>query len=180
MRVIGGLWRGRRLVSPEGTDVRPTVDRVREAIFGTLAPVIEGAAVLDVFGGSGALGIEAASRGAAKVVIIEKDRRALKTIRENLSLLGNPDSVRLLPVSYERAMKELSGREKFSLFFVDPPYRSGQYVPVLERIIEEKLADGEAAAMLESDHELDIRVDGFMVVKKKRYGSVHITYGDFE
>lgn len=179
MRIIAGQWRGRRLGAPDGRDVRPTTDRVREAIFGSLAGRIEGAAVLDVFGGSGALGLEAASRGAEQVVIIERSRRAQAAIKANIAALGGDGRVRLICAPYERAMRTLSGHMKFNVFFLDPPYDSSQYDPALEMIRETGLADEGAIAMLESNRELVPHVEGFEITKRKRYGSVYVAYGEF-
>ena len=87
LRIIGGEWRGRKLRFPDVAGLRPTTDRVRETLFNWLAPVIHGARCLDLFAGSGALGLEALSRGASSVVFIDSDRRAVQSLRENLALL---------------------------------------------------------------------------------------------
>lgn len=167
------------MAAPEGRDVRPTTDKVREAVFGSLGSAVHGANVLDVFGGSGALGLEAASRGAAHVVIIEKSPQAQRIIRQNLAALGRPDRVELICAPYERAMHNLSGLMKFGLFFIDPPYASGQYVPCLETIRADKLAEDDAIFVLESSAVLEDLPDGFEVTKRKKYGTVHIAFGSF-
>ena len=120
MRVIAGRYRGRRLQAPSGTDVRPTSDRVREALFSILGD-IEGLRVLDLFAGSGALGIEALSRGAASAVLVENDREALEAIRRNLEPLGDAGArvVRAEAVAWLRA-----GGGPYDLVFLDPPYSS--------------------------------------------------------
>lgn len=159
--------------------MRPTTDRVREAIFGSLGSRVEGASVLDVFGGSGALALEAASRGAARVVVIEKSRRAQAAIKANIASLGGAASVRLICAPYERAMRSLSGHMKFSIFFLDPPYDSDQYVPALRMIREADLAEEDAVFVLESSRELSFRIDGLAVTKRKRYGSVHVAYAQY-
>jgi 16S rRNA (guanine966-N2)-methyltransferase len=122
MRVIAGAARGRRLVAPPGDAVRPTADRVREAMFSSLAPLIPGASVLDAFAGSGALGLEARSRGAAHVALVEQDRRALMALRRNVETVGL-GSTTVIPGDVTRlaATGSLPGAP-FDLVLLDPPY----------------------------------------------------------
>ena len=119
MRVVAGQLKGRRLQAPKGRRTRPTADRVREAVFSMLGDV-SGARVLDLFAGSGALGIEALSRGAAKVVFVERDPRAAAIIHRNLDALGLDQ-----PVRRQDALRFLARPEEtFDLVFADPPYDS--------------------------------------------------------
>jgi 16S rRNA (guanine966-N2)-methyltransferase len=138
VRIIAGRWKGRRLVVPEGT--RPTSDRAREALFSILQKRIPGAAVLDVYAGSGAVGLEAISRGAARAVLIE--RSGASALGENLQRLPPPhDSVEILGEDATAALESLSraGR-RFDLVFADPPY--GSRTTALERRAAELLAPG--------------------------------------
>src|SRR5438445_6041525 len=123
MRVIAGRLGGRRLKAPRGRATRPTSDRVREAIFAMLADV-EGARVLDLFAGTGALGIEALSRGAAHAVFVERDARALAALRENLAALElGPDAAEVRRVEALAALRSArSAKETYDLLFIDPPY----------------------------------------------------------
>ena len=121
MRVIAGLYRGRRLVAPPGQATRPTSDRVREALFSILG-AIDGARVLDLYAGSGALGIEALSRGAAEAVFVDSDPRAVKAIEDNLAKLGASSRVHRRDVP--AWLKAADGT--FDLVFVDPPYSSAR------------------------------------------------------
>ena len=180
MRIIAGKWGGRRINAPTGRDVRPTTDKVREAIFGSLGTIVVGANVLDVFGGSGAFGLEAASRGAARVVIIEKNSRAQRGIRNNIDILHAEPEVQLIRAPYERAMQSLADTIQFNLFFLDPPYASHQYVPAVECIMHNKLAMPGAMFVFESDSELDVGSTDLTVTRRKRYGTVHVTYGVYE
>lgn len=146
MRVIGGTFGGRRLRAVEGTGTRPTSDRVREALFGRLDARygLDGASVLDVFAGTGALAIEAMSRGAARAVCIEVDRRAMETLRGNLREFALAGRVRVLGDDFRRMLPMLA-REglKFDGVFVDPPYGKGLAVETLEAIVAADLvADG--------------------------------------
>jgi 16S rRNA (guanine966-N2)-methyltransferase len=123
MRVVAGAARGRRLVAPDGTAVRPTADRVKEALFSSLAPRLPGAAVLDVFAGSGALGLEALSRGAASVTFVEQDRRALAALRTNIDTVALPGTA-IVAGDAHRLLAgggTLAGGP-FDLVLLDPPY----------------------------------------------------------
>src|SRR5680860_1409851 len=122
MRVVAGAAKGRRLVAPKGDDVRPTADRAKEALFASLQPLLAGARVLDLFAGSGALGLEALSRGAATVTFVERDRRALEAIAGNIAAVGlSGAEVVAHPVTRALGM-ELPGAP-FDLVLADPPYR---------------------------------------------------------
>ena len=138
MRVITGSARGRRLKTPETYDIRPTTDNVKEAVFNIIQFDVEGRRVLDLFAGTGQLGIEALSRGAAEAVFVDRDREAVKIVKENLKACGLQAAVR-----QEDALSALRREEKFDLIFVDPPYDGGLYGPVLETIKSvDKLTDG--------------------------------------
>jgi 16S rRNA (guanine966-N2)-methyltransferase len=126
MRIVAGLARGRRLIVPPGDAVRPTADRVREALFASLAPLLPGASVLDAFAGSGALGLEARSRGADRVTFIERERRALGALRRNIEAVGL-DGVTVIAADAVRTLRDaaragaLTGAP-FDLVLLDPPY----------------------------------------------------------
>ena len=129
MRVITGTARGRRLKTPDNYDIRPTTDNVKESLFNILQFDIEGRRVLDLFAGTGQLGIECLSRGAANVTFVDKDRNAVKIVRENLKSCGLNATV-----LQEDALRILERRQKYDLIFVDPPYDSDLYEAVLDRI----------------------------------------------
>jgi 16S rRNA (guanine966-N2)-methyltransferase len=136
VRIGAGQHRGRKLVAPAGRDLRPTAGRTREALFDILAhgePPLAGAHLLDLFAGTGAVGLEAWSRGAAEVVLVEHDPHALGLIRTNLERLGHPPGVRLLA----RDATRLGPAEQvFELAFLDPPYRSGLAEPALAGLLD--------------------------------------------
>ena len=126
MRIISGTSRGRKLVTPKGQSLRPTSDRVKESIFNILREEIEGRMVLDLFAGTGNLGIEALSRGAKKVIFVEKARHALGLIQRNLAQFGLEERSEVLPLDATRAIGILKQRGKtFDLIFMDPPYEKG-------------------------------------------------------
>lgn len=123
IRIVAGTKRGHKIAVPETENLRPTGERVREAIFGALGP-INGLRVLDLFAGTGAMGLEALSRGAADCVFVESDRVALATLRQNIQLLDFESSSRVLSIDYKVALHRLASEGKtFDLLFADPPYR---------------------------------------------------------
>jgi len=125
VRVVAGKWGGRTIRAPRGTSVRPTTDRVREAVFAILADDVEGSAVLDLFAGTGAMAIEGLSRGAAGAVLVESSPAALHALRANLAALEAEDAV-CLPLDYREAIRRLSAKGRtFDLVFLDPPYGKG-------------------------------------------------------
>ena len=128
MRVIGGTFRSRILQAPPGASTRPTSDRLRETLFNVLAPRIEGARFLDLYAGSGAVGIEALSRGASEVVFVERAAPALKTMRANLARLAINDGVRIVAGSVAAYLRGSEDDSRFDVVFLDPPYdAAGEY-----------------------------------------------------
>jgi 16S rRNA (guanine966-N2)-methyltransferase len=181
MRIVAGAYRGRRLSAPPGTDTRPTTDRVREALFSALSSRLGadlGAPrVLDPFAGSGALGLEALSRGAVEVTFAERDRAARQCLNANIASLGVGDRAHVLPAdAFSLAKRGLPGGP-FALLLLDPPYR----IPSAEvaALIEGFAASGALAADCVVTWEHSAAVDllwpeGFSVVSSKRYGDVAV------
>lgn len=131
LRIIGGEWRGRRIRFPRRPGIRPSPDRVRETLFNWLAPVVQGSLCLDLFAGSGALGLEALSRGAATATFIESDRATADRLRETLSTLAPERAV----VLQADALKWLGGpSERFDIAFLDPPFGSGLLAEALRKL----------------------------------------------
>jgi 16S rRNA (guanine966-N2)-methyltransferase len=121
MRIVAGVARGRRLTAPKGTDVRPTTDRVKEALFSALQPLLPAAHVLDLFAGSGQLGLEALSRGAASVTFVERSRPALDAVRRNVEVVGL-DGAHVVGRDVAAALREPLPGAPFDLVLLDPPY----------------------------------------------------------
>jgi 16S rRNA (guanine966-N2)-methyltransferase len=131
LRIIAGEFRGRRIPVPDRPGLRPTPDRVRETLFNWLGQQLDGLACLDLFAGSGALGFEAASRGAARVVMVEQDRAACASLRKSLDLLG----ARQVELVFDDAFAFLERtRERFHVVFLDPPFRQNAAAAALERL----------------------------------------------
>lgn len=171
MRVITGSARGRRLKTPEGQDIRPTTDNVKESVFNILQFDIEGRRVLDLFAGTGQLGIECLSRGAREAVFIDSDREAVKIVRENLKTCGFS-----APVLQQDALSYLNGCGKFDLIFVDPPYDAGLYEAVLEKINSVDILSDGGIILCESRRETVLPDMRRPYCKKKeyRYGRVKL------
>jgi 16S rRNA (guanine966-N2)-methyltransferase len=174
MRVTGGRLAGRRLRAPrEG--VRPTADRVREALFARIDP--EGAAVLDLYAGSGALGIEALSRGAASVVFVERARRCAAVLRENLAALELAERAEVVASEAVAAVARLSGEgRRFDLVLLDPPYASDEAARALAALARSELLPEQAMVVLESSRRRPAPVvEGWLRLDERRYGETLIT-----
>ncbi|MDA1104261.1 MAG: 16S rRNA (guanine(966)-N(2))-methyltransferase RsmD [Gemmatimonadetes bacterium] len=139
MRIIAGRWKGHRLKPLKGRDVRPTTDRVREAWMSALGPQIVDARVIDLFSGSGALGLETLSRGAASVVFVEQARSALLVVRANIELLSAGSECSVVGDDVFRFLGRLSDRVDLAL--ADPPYGTGDAARLVERFLEEPFAN---------------------------------------
>jgi len=174
MRVISGAARGRKLKEPSGFDIRPTSDMVKESVFNIIQFDIEGRKVLDLFAGTGQLGVEALSRGAKSVVFVDSKAEAVKLIKENLNLCGFSDRA---TVQSRDALRFLENDEKFDLIFIDPPYDACLAGKALMRIIEfDKLyANGIMICETGADFAAPKDLPPCFLQKEYRYGSVRIT-----
>jgi 16S rRNA (guanine(966)-N(2))-methyltransferase RsmD len=142
MRIISGTFKGRRLKTPKWDGLRPTSDKLRETLFNILAPRIDGAAVLDVFAGTGAVGLESLSRGAATAVFIEQDRRAAALIAENAELCGVTSRCLILRGKAEHALQHHLDYSPFNIIVLDPPYEFEPMASVLESASRHLAPDG--------------------------------------
>ena len=172
MRIVAGRYGGRKLTAPAGTETRPTSDRVREALFSVLGPSIQGARVLDLFAGSGALGLEALSRGAAQAVFVDRSHKAISAIKANLAALGIDAEVR--PIEARAALRAASARrEAYDLVFLDPPYRrAAELGRELSEGLTAVLAPG-ARVITESDRRAPLQLD-LPLADERRYGDTVI------
>ncbi|MBI4935121.1 MAG: 16S rRNA (guanine(966)-N(2))-methyltransferase RsmD [Actinobacteria bacterium] len=166
MRVISGEFGGRRLVAPEGTTTRPTTDKVRQAVFNSLGSmgVVEGAVVADLYAGSGALGIEALSRGAERCLFVERDRSALHALRDNIAALGLAERA---TVHATDVMAWVPAMRGVDIAFVDPPYAFDSW-PALLALLQVDLVVAEA------DDPVDAP-EGWDQLRSRRYGRTWVT-----
>lgn len=176
LQVLTGSHKGRKLKVPKGSNVRPPTSRVKKSIFDRLAD-ISGLKVLDVFSGSGSLGIEALSRGAGSVTFIEKDPAAFKVLDENLSNCGLLDRAELLSADYEDSIRKLKKQnESYELIFVDPPYKLYKTMEVQDFVrIAGQLLKEHGVLVIEHDHKIEGSPEGFSRFTK-RFGGTHVSY----
>jgi 16S rRNA (guanine966-N2)-methyltransferase len=180
MRITGGRHRSRALVAPRGTATRPTSDRVREALFAILhaEEPIDGARVLDLYAGTGALALEALSRGAGAATLVERARDALAAIRTNVDALRVADRVRILTMPVERALRSLGG--PFDLVFVDPPYAdvaSGDAVRSLASIVlAGAFAPGARVVLEHAAADVAPEISGLVLEHARRYGDTRLAF----
>lgn len=172
MRIISGNYRGMPLLSPTSTKVRPTADKVKQALFTKLQFEIYDSTVLDLFSGSGALGIEAISRGAKEVIFVDKDKESVLLTKKNLAKIKananifNMDSI--------LALKQMT--QRFDIILIDPPYASGLYNECLQIIYEKNLLNDNGVIVCEHDKILEIKCDLFDLFDLKIYGTVALSY----
>ncbi|WP_303829070.1 16S rRNA (guanine(966)-N(2))-methyltransferase RsmD [Asticcacaulis taihuensis] len=183
MRIVGGKFKGRALVTPDGQNTRPTSDRAREAIFNILAhadwaPNLEGARVMDVFAGSGALGFEAMSRGAAFCLFVETDEAARGAIRDNVETFGLFGTTRV----HRRDATQLGARpgsqaEAFNLVFLDPPYRKGLGEKALDALVSGNWLSENAIIVFErAADEDDFVTDVWQKINVKTYSAAQVLF----
>ena len=176
MRVISGTARGLKLESPKGENTRPTLDFVKEAIFSMLFDKVRNARSLDLFSGSGALGIEALSRGSDFCVFCDKNRDSEKVIRQNLEKARMNDKSLVLCTDFKDALKILSENgERFDLVFLDPPYAGGFLDEALEMLRSLPLLNEGATVVCESDFGVEFNIQSYNLIKNKKYGRVCIS-----
>ncbi len=184
VRIVGGTRRGRRIKVPREGDVRPTADRVREAIFDALGRV-DGLRVLDLFAGSGAMGLEALSRGAAECVFVEADAQVAAVLRENMAALGFPaSSTRVVVGDYRRLIARLAerpgeagGGPRFQLLFVDPPYRMLPEVEVMLQPLLPTLLAEDGLVVVEGPRSVKVEMN-LNPVFDRAYGQTRVVMFD--
>lgn len=177
MRITGGEKRGKRLASFKGSRIRPTSDRVRESIFNLLGQQMRGYRVLDLFAGTGALGIEAISRGARDAVFVDHSPEALQLIRKNLSLCGYEGRARLLRRDLSKGLGgDLLVKDGFELIFADPPYGKGLLLPLLHGISDLGILSPEGSFVAESPRaeSLPESAGKLSLVKARVYGATRV------
>ncbi|MBN1254055.1 MAG: 16S rRNA (guanine(966)-N(2))-methyltransferase RsmD [Deltaproteobacteria bacterium] len=178
MRIIGGEFKGRRLLVPHGRRIRPTSDRVREAIFDILGPAWTFQRALDLFAGTGSLGIEALSRGADEVVFVEQGKGALTILKGNLKALGLKSRSWVLPLTAKRGIAVLGERkEAFDLIFIDPPYGKGLGGKTIEEITRRGIINSAGVIVIEhSSKEEIILPTGLELSQQRRYGDTSVSF----
>lgn len=177
VRIIAGSARGTKLDTIEGLDTRPTTDRVKENIFNIVQFEIVGERVLDLFAGSGALGLEAGSRGAEEVVLVEASPKCAKVTQKNIDKANLKSKTKLIVKPVENAIKNLSSDKPFHVVFMDPPYDKGFVVPTIESIDGLGLLDDSGMIVVEHNSKTQYPdvIGGFELGKFKKYGSTAVS-----
>ena len=178
MRIIAGSARGRSFDAPAGRDTRPTLDRVKEAIFGSIQFQVPGATVLDLFSGSGNMGLEALSRGAAEAICVDVSPACTALIRKNGEKLGLDDRLQVINAEFRTALSALKAQGKtIDLVFLDPPYASGYAAEAVEILFREDILDLDGTVIVEHawDQPPKLAEGPWQIVRVKRYGACGVT-----
>ena len=173
MRIVAGKYRHRLLVFPEDNNIRPTKDRIREALFSSLGN-INNYQVLDLYAGSGAMGIEAISRGASHCYFVDINKVALKTIKDNIANLQIDNATILNKKDVEALEYFAHNNIKFDLIILDPPYKEGKYNEVITYIINNDLLIKGGVIVTECNYEIDLSNINYQRIKKHSYGEIKI------
>lgn len=182
MRIISGRARGTKLYTLEGTTTRPTLDRVKEPLFNIINFDLQDANVLDLFAGSGALGLEAVSRGAKKVVFSENNYKAIEIVEKNISKTKFENETILIKKDFEKALDEIKKKDiKFDIVFLDPPYKMNYIYKSLVKILDLKLLNEGAIFIVETDepdrvHTEINNVEGISIFDERKYGRVTLMF----
>lgn len=179
MRIIGGTAKGTKLYTLEGNNTRPTLDRVKEALFNILQNNIVDSVFLDLFSGSGAIGLEAVSRGAKKSILCDNSKEAVEIIKQNIKKTKFEKKTELYKLSYDKLLAEKIN-EKIDLIYIDPPYNTNFAYEALKIILEKELIKPKTIIIIETDREEEInkQLEGLKieVISKRKYGRVHLIF----
>lgn len=174
MRIISGSRKGHKLFEFNGMSIRPTTDRVKEAIFNLIQSYFPCNIVLDLFSGTGALAFEAISRGARHAVCIDKDIRSLEVVRKNAQALRFHECTEIIHMDAENYLQRTE--KKFDVVFLDPPYNNGYISPILSMLVQYHLLSENGIIVLESDKtDEPTEIEGLTVLKQRKYGRTYIT-----
>ncbi len=178
MRVVSGIYKGRPLKAVPGITTRPTTDKVKEAIFNMIGPYFDGGIGLDLFAGSGGLGIEALSRGLEKVIFVDREVKAIQIIYENIKACRLEDKTEVYRNDAARAIKALVKRKmSFDYIFLDPPYKKQQLISLMEKMDSHNLVNVNAIVVCE--HSVDVKLPSIVgrleQIKQEQYGMIAIT-----
>ena len=178
MRVISGTARGLKLKAPEGMNTRPTTDRIKESLFNIIAPDLYDICFLDLFSGSGSMGIEALSRGAAKAYFSDNNRKSISVINDNISRAHLSDKAVVMQCDFLQALQRIKAAgDKIDIAFLDPPYNTDLAVRAMESIVRlDLLSDGGYIIAEQAQGEPDIDIDGLAVTRVKDYKTTKMTF----
>lgn len=176
MRVVAGQYGGRHLQAVRGRQTRPTTDKVKEAMFNMIMPYFNDGPVLDLFAGTGGLGIEAVSRGSKHAVLVDRQHQAQRVIRQNIAVTKQPERFSLYPMSAQSALNKLASEKvKFALVFLDPPYRFKIIADLLQSLVDHDLLMEQAIIVSETDALDQHWLETFRLLKQHRYGATYVS-----
>ena len=180
MRIISGTARGNKLFTLEGLETRPTLDRVKESIFNIIQAKISGSIILDLFSGSGAIGLEMLSRGAQRAVLCDNSKKAIEIIKKNVEKTHMQEKAEIYNLDFEKCLEKLKKR-KFDIIYLDPPYATNYVEKSLKKIIELELATEETSIIVETDDEKRIlkeieNIEEVEIKDKRQYGRATVIF----
>ncbi len=178
MRVISGKFGSRSLKPVPGNKTRPTTDKVKESLFNIIGPFFDGGNFLDLYAGSGAVGIEAISRGMDSATLIDRQYLAIKTIKDNVKMTNEESNFNIYKMDSDKALEKLSSNgKKFDYIFLDPPYKMQKMVEQLATIKELNLLNENGMVICETDDNVHLKddVDGYNLIQQKEYGITIVT-----
>ncbi len=179
MRIISGKAKGTKLYTLQGDNTRPTLDRVKESIFNIIQNQIPEATVLDLFAGSGAIGLEMLSRGAKKAILCDKSKEAIGIIKKNIQKTHMEEKVELYNIDFKECIEKVS-KEKFDIIYIDPPYETNFIEKSLEKIIEKNIIQENGIIILETDDEKRIKKEiekiNVAIIDERKYGRANIIF----
>lgn len=173
MRIITGTAKGTRLETLEGLDTRPTAERVKEAVFSIMQFDIENTKVLDLFAGSGQMGLEALSRGAESCTFVDKNNKATEIVKLNAKKTKLYQRCKILSADYAEILR--GTKEKYDIVFLDPPYALKIIPSILDMLVKKNTVNENGYVVCESDDDIEYKADGFSTVKFAKYGKIYIT-----
>lgn len=177
MRVISGFLKGRTIKGFDLKGTRPTMDRIKESIFGMIQSSVSNATTLDLFAGTGNLGIEAISNGAKLCYFVDKNPLAVKTIKDNCETFQISDKCEILLSDYKKALDYFENTEvKFDIIFIDPPYKETILISVLKMIVDKNILNNNALIIVEMEENSikEAKIQGLNLIKRKKYGSKYV------
>ncbi len=178
MRIVAGKFRSRPIEAVKGNNTRPTLDKVKEAVFSMIGPYFDGGNMLDLFAGSGNMGLEALSRGFDQVIFVDKDYHAIQTITKNCHLLGVKEQVKIWKMDYKTALNQCAAdKKKFNLIYLDPPYAKQKIDEILHFITEQDLLEEGGRVIAESlkEDEFASEIGNLRKAKESCYGITRIS-----
>ena len=179
MRIISGKARGTKLYTLEGIETRPTLDRVKESVFNIIQQDIEGAIVLDLFSGSGAIGLEMLSRGAKKAILCDNSKKAIEIIKKNTEKTHMIEKAEIYNLDFKDAIEKVKN-QKFDIIYLDPPYNTDFIVQALKKIIDLNIIKKDGKIILETDDEQriikDIENINVEIIDKRKYGRATVIF----